>query len=55
MLKQADSYEEVYGSFAWEVPEFLNMGVEVCDKHADGDGARNSPDATRKSILLETD
>ena len=42
MLKEADSYEEVYGSFAWEVPQFLNMGVEVCDKHADADGARTA-------------
>ena len=31
MLKEAESYEEVYGSFAWEVPQFLNIGVEVCD------------------------
>ena len=42
MLKEADSYEEVYGSFAWEVPQFLNMGVEVCDKHADANGARTA-------------
>ena len=42
MLKQAESYEEVYGSFSWEVPQFLNMGGEVCDKHADANGARTA-------------
>ncbi len=33
-LKKATTYTEVYDSFNWKVPEFLNMGVEVCDKHA---------------------
>jgi acetyl-CoA synthetase len=34
MLKKANSYEEVYNSFRWQIPEFYNMGVDVCDKHA---------------------
>ena len=40
MLKQADSYDEVYRSLVWDVPEFLNMGTLVCDRHADDDPAR---------------
>ena len=35
MLTQADSYDEVYRSLKWQVPEFFNMGVEVCDRLAD--------------------
>jgi acetyl-CoA synthetase len=34
MLKPGDTYEEVYGSFHWEVPEFYNIGVDICDKWA---------------------
>lgn len=39
MLLKADTYEEVHGAFTWDVPEFFNMGVEVCDRHADSDPA----------------
>jgi acetyl-CoA synthetase len=34
MLKFGETYEEVYGSFSWEIPEFYNMGVDICDKWA---------------------
>ena len=34
MLKSGETYEEVYGSFSWEIPEFYNMGVDICDKWA---------------------
>jgi len=34
MLKFGETYEEVYGSFRWEIPEFYNMGVDICDKWA---------------------
>jgi acetyl-CoA synthetase len=34
MLKPGETYEEVYGSFSWEIPEFYNMGVDICDKWA---------------------
>jgi acetyl-CoA synthetase len=34
MLKRGDTYEEVYGSFKWEIPEFYNIGVDICDKWA---------------------
>ena len=34
MLKRGSTYDEVYRSFRWDIPEFYNMGVDVCDKHA---------------------
>jgi acetyl-CoA synthetase len=34
MLKPGATYEEVYGSFRWEIPEFYNIGVDTCDKWA---------------------
>ena len=34
MLKPAKSYNDLYNSFHWEVPEFYNIGVDICDKHA---------------------
>ena len=40
MLKEGTSYEEVYRSLVWAVPEFFNMGVEVCDRHAEAEPAR---------------
>jgi acetyl-CoA synthetase len=35
MLTIADTYDDVYRLMQWRVPEFYNMGVDVCDKHAD--------------------
>jgi len=34
MLKPCDSYEAVYNTFKWKIPEYYNIGVDVCDKHA---------------------
>lgn len=34
MLKPGDSYEKVYSSFSWKIPEYYNIGVDICDKHA---------------------
>jgi len=34
MLKSGKSYDDVYHSFEWKIPEYYNMGVDVCDKHA---------------------
>jgi acetyl-CoA synthetase len=42
MLKEGTSYEEVYRSLVWAVPEFFNMGVEVCDRHAEAEPARTA-------------
>ncbi|MGF1640295.1 MAG: acyl-CoA synthetase [Rhodospirillales bacterium] len=35
MLTPADSYEDVCRLMRWRVPAVYNMGVDVCDKHAD--------------------
>lgn len=34
MLTVADTYEEVRRLMRWRIPEFYNMGVDVCDRHA---------------------
>jgi acetyl-CoA synthetase len=34
MLKISDSYEKVYSSFRWNIPQYYNIGVDICDKHA---------------------
>jgi acetyl-CoA synthetase len=34
VLKSGKSYDDVYHSFKWKIPEYYNMGVDVCDKHA---------------------
>ncbi len=28
------TYEDIYGNFRWNIPEKLNIGVEICDKWA---------------------
>jgi len=39
MLKPDSSYQKVYTQFQWRVPEYYNIGVDICDKHA-GDRRR---------------
>ena len=34
MLTKAKTYHEVYRSFSWQIPEYYNIGVDICDKHA---------------------
>ena len=34
MLRRGQTYDEVYDSFRWEIPEFYNIGVDICDKWA---------------------
>jgi acetyl-CoA synthetase len=34
MLEKKDTYEEVYRSFRWQIPEEYNIGVDICDKWA---------------------
>jgi acetyl-CoA synthetase len=46
MLIRTGSYEELYRSFVWPLPYFYNMGVEMCDRHA------NDPD---KVALIHVD
>lgn len=38
MLAPSNNYEDLCGRFSWRVPEFYNIGVDVCDRHADGSG-----------------
>ena len=35
MLKPGKTYEDVYNTFKWQIPEFYNIGVDICDKWAD--------------------
>ena len=34
MLKPGKSYNEVYNAFRWEIPQYYNIGVDICDKWA---------------------
>ena len=34
MLKPAKTYEDVYNAFQWQIPEFYNIGIDICDKWA---------------------
>ncbi len=34
MLPDSSTYEELCDRFSWDIPEYFNMGVDVCDKWA---------------------
>jgi acetyl-CoA synthetase len=38
LIKPGSSYEDVYGSFRWRIPERYNMAQDVCDRHTLDDG-----------------
>ena len=38
MLSRADSYTQLASQFQWQVPAAYNIGVDACDKWADGSG-----------------
>ena len=38
MLSRADSYAQLASQFQWQVPAAYNIGVDACDKWADGSG-----------------
>lgn len=46
-LPEGASYEEVYARFRWRVPASLNIGVDICDRHAG--------DAGRLALIYEDD
>ncbi len=46
MLIPAETYEDVCLRMQWRIPEFYNMGVDVCDKHAEA-----TPD--RVALIVE--
>lgn len=35
MIKRGKTYDEVYNSFKWNVPEYYNIADDVCDRWAD--------------------
>ncbi len=35
MLQKGKTYDEVYRGFSWIVPEYYNIGIDICDKWAD--------------------
>ncbi len=40
MLPEGETYEELVEKFEWDVPEYYNIGVDICDKWADIDPQR---------------
>jgi len=28
------TYDEIYRNFKWDIPEYFNIGVDICDKWA---------------------
>ncbi|MBT5109480.1 MAG: AMP-dependent synthetase, partial [Rhodospirillaceae bacterium] len=34
MLHRGHTYDDVRRQFQWNIPEFYNIGVDVCDRHA---------------------
>jgi acetyl-CoA synthetase len=38
MLPQGDSYDAIRAAFRWQIPPRYNIGVDVCDRWADGSG-----------------
>lgn len=40
MLRQATNYYELIEAFQWDVPEYYNIGVDVCDKWAESEPGR---------------
>ena len=47
MLSPTDDYASLYASFEWRVPHFYNIGVDTCDKWADG--------SARPALIYETE
>lgn len=48
MLKEGKTYDDVYRSFRWDIPQHFNMGVAVSDRHA-----AISPDRTALIVADE--
>lgn len=46
MLQARTTFQETLASFNWVIPKHYNMGVDACDKWADGSG--------RPALLVET-
>jgi acetyl-CoA synthetase len=37
VIKKSSSFEKLYADFEWHIPEFYNIGVDVCDRWAEQD------------------
>lgn len=48
MLIKKKTYDDVRQALHWDIPEYFNMGVDVCDRHADA-----TPDKT--ALILENE
>ncbi|RLB96975.1 MAG: hypothetical protein DRH90_24045, partial [Deltaproteobacteria bacterium] len=35
MIWKGDTYDEIVRNFKWDIPEYFNIGVDICDKWAD--------------------
>jgi len=35
VLNPGESYQAVYDNFRWQIPEYYNIGVDICDRQAD--------------------
>ena len=35
MSWRGNTYDEIYRNFKWDIPEYFNIGVDLCDKWAD--------------------
>ena len=38
MLPPGRTYQQVYDTFRWDLPEFYNIGIDICDKWANKGG-----------------
>jgi acetyl-CoA synthetase len=47
LLPAGASYAEVYARFRWQLPTTFNIGIDVCDRHAD--------DPARLAMIYEDD
>jgi acetyl-CoA synthetase len=47
MLQPGKTYKQVYHTFQWEIPEFYNIGVDICDKWA--------PQRDRLALIYENE
>jgi len=45
VLKPGKTYNEVYSAFRWEIPEYYNIGIDICDKWA--------PQQNRLALIYE--
>lgn len=54
MLPQGTTYDEIQDRFSWRIPEFYNIGVDVCDKWALAEPKRVALISISETGALET-